>query len=277
MLALIDGDPLLYASCFATEYNVWTHPTLGTFRRQRELENHVKLMFDDDELVDWKSCLTSEKIIEPISHTYRAIDTSITNIIRKTGATDYRIYLKDRGDTFRDRLEYPVKYKGGRQEKPSNFNEAKQYLAGLNNVVLVSGIEVDDALGINQDKTGNTTVICTIDKDLDMIPGLHWDMKNEGMIYHISVVQGEQNFWKQMLTGDRVDNIIGIKGLGPVTADKLINHLRYESLMREVVEEKYKEHFGANWKKMFDANMVLLKILTEPLNGEENASIQKLP
>lgn len=273
MRALIDGDPLLYAACFATEYNVWKHPLLGTFRRQNELKSHAFLMFDDDELVDWKQPLTSEKIIEPISHTYRAIDTSIANIVRKTGATDYRIYLKGEGATFRDRLEYPVKYKGGRPEKPSNFNQAKSYLTSLDRVVLVTGIEVDDALGINQDKTNDTTILCTIDKDLGMVPGLHWDMKNEGMVYKITQTQAEQSFWRQMLTGDKVDNIIGIKGLGPVTADKLINHLKYPDDMREVVIEEYKKFFKQDWKKMFDANSILLRILTEPLDGKENATV----
>ncbi len=33
------------------------------------------------------------------------------------------------------------------------------------------------------------------------------------------------SFYKQILTGDAADNIIGLQGIGPVKADKLLNEL----------------------------------------------------
>jgi hypothetical protein len=57
------------------------------------------------------------------------------------------------------------------------------------------------------------TIICTIDKDLDMIPGLHYNFgpkrKLDG-IYDIEDPHGLRLFYKQMFTGDASDNIPGL-------------------------------------------------------------------
>ncbi len=266
MRALIDGDPVLYAACYATEYNTWFHPDLGTFRRQKELQDHLFLFFDDDDLVDWKTHIAPIKVTEPITNTYHAIDGTISSILRKTGATDYTIYLSD-GGNFRNDIEYPVQYKGGRPEKPSNFTDARKYLKGLPNVTLVSGIEVDDALGIQQDKTGYSTCICTIDKDLGMIPGLHFDIKSNDPIYLVNEFDANKAFWKQMLTGDRTDNIIGLKGYGPVTAEKTLSACKNVEDMQMVVQEHYRVMLKDGWEKLYEANKILLWILQEPLNA----------
>ena len=39
----------------------------------------------------------------------------------------------------------------------------------------------------------------------------------------VSAKEGEYFFYKQMITGDKVDNIIGIRGLGEKKASKLLD------------------------------------------------------
>ena len=61
------------------------------------------------------------------------------------------------------------------------------------------------------------TVICTVDKDLDQIPGKHFNfITNEH--YEVTPEQGLQFFYKQILMGDSTDDIPGLKGIGGVKA-----------------------------------------------------------
>jgi len=46
-------------------------------------------------------------------------------------------------------------------------------------------------------------------------------------------------FYKQILTGDAADNIMGINGIGPVKADKLLAEAKDENEMYSICLEQY--------------------------------------
>jgi hypothetical protein len=125
----------------------------------------------------------------------------------------------------------------------------KEYLVTEWGAEVTDGYEADDAMGIHQDKdsTSLQTTICTIDKDLDMIPGLHysWPIVRGGLIvrearlYKVSDIEGLRSFYRSILVGDRTDNIIGIEGIGKVKAAKMIDHLETEEEMFDRVAELY--------------------------------------
>jgi 5'-3' exonuclease len=71
-----------------------------------------------------------------------------------------------------------------------------------------------DAAGINR-------VVVSIDKDLHCIAGTHFNPKTKA-IEQISEEWANYFYWKQLLMGDSVDNIPGIKGTGPKTAEKIL-------------------------------------------------------
>lgn len=280
MKALLDGDVILYRSCFATEYNTYSHPAVGTLRYKKDLIQSLSTNFDDDDPTANPELITSNKVTEPITFTYQCIDSCISTILRNTGCTDYTIFLEGEGEKFRKKLDYPVVYKGNRPPKPSNYQEAKRYLSGLKNVTVVTGpYEVDDLLGIEATKNPSRTVICSVDKDLKMIPCHHYDI-DKVKLTTVSELDSIKAFWKQMLMGDRVDNIIGIRGIGPVKADKIIDELDWPSEIRlgyriadpdlastnaQVIKSYYDKEFGDNSDKMFKANAQLLWIRRLPL------------
>lgn len=93
------------------------------------------------------------------------------------------------------------------------------------------GDEADDALGIAQCQAGcgEDTIICSIDKDLDGIPGWHYNFsknrKADGT-YIVSEVNANRFFYKQILSGDSTDNIPGMfRKLGKKATSRYTNPL----------------------------------------------------
>jgi 5'-3' exonuclease len=173
------------------------------------------------------------------------LNKHISDIRDATQCSQYQIYLSG-SDNFRKDLD--PSYKAQRVlEKPQYFLEARDYLVRSKGAIVSKGCEADDLLGVNQ--TDNT-VICSIDKDLLQIPGRHysWPIKHgekvvrEAMHRKTTYIEGLKLFYKQMLTGDTVDNIKCINGCGPKTAAKLIDTLESEDDMIAVVHQLYEEN-----------------------------------
>jgi 5'-3' exonuclease len=61
-----------------------------------------------------------------------------------------------------------------------------------------------------------------------------------------------------MLTGDSVDNIHGIKGIGAVKAGKLLDSCESEQEMVDVVWSQYQAHFGDDALSRMEENTGLL-------------------
>jgi DNA polymerase-1 len=178
------------------------------------------------------------------------------SILDTTSADTFRVFLSG-SNNFRHEI-YP-EYKANRKDMvdPKWRKLCKEYLVTEWDAEVTDGYEADDALGINQDTKGTweqgehspmyNTIICTIDKDLDMIPGMHYSwpivrggaIVREGKIYEVSKIEGIRSFYRSMLVGDRTDNIFGVDGIGKVKAAKEINHLETEEEMFDRVAELY--------------------------------------
>jgi hypothetical protein len=152
----------------------------------------------------------------------------------------YQGYLTGKGN-FRFDVAKTLPYKGNRTApKPVHYALLREYLVKGWDFHMVEGQEADDAIGIDAysyQSTGDYCIV-SIDKDLDMIRGWHLNfVKNER--YFIDESQTLKHFYKQILTGDRVDNIAGIKGIGTVKADKLLADTTTEDEMYAAVLKAY--------------------------------------
>jgi 5'-3' exonuclease len=159
----------------------------------------------------------------------------LRGIMEALQTTDYKAFLTatDKSN-FRYDI-YPAYKEGRKAEKPTHYHRLRDYLLETHGAELVLDQEADDALGIAQTPE---TCIVTIDKDLDQIPGKHYNFVKKDF-YEVTPDQGLRYFYEQLLMGDRIDNIPGIYGIGPVNAKRIIAPCKDERDMYEVVLREY--------------------------------------
>lgn len=257
-IALVDGDILCFKACFSAEYSTYTLVQEGvTFRYKKEVDGYIKWNYDGDEAETLT--VTVNKIVEPIGKAVLALEQIIKSILNHTGAPEYEVYISGE-DNFRKKIEYPVVYKGNRVEpKPHYYHEMRKYLIELHDAIVVDGMESDDMLSIRQRELKGESIICSIDKDLKQVPGYHFNIDTKEIV-KINALEGFRSFGKQMLMGDRTDNIIGLTGYGEVKATKTLADLKSEEEIYEAVKNAYKESLGDDWSKLFQANMSLIML-----------------
>ncbi len=150
---------------------------------------------------------------------------------------EHEAFLTGTGN-FRYDVAVTKPYKGNRTgEKPEHWQLLREHAVKEWGFVIVDGIEADDAIGILATKHPDS-VILTIDKDLDMIPGKHYNFVKK-LWYDISPVAAIYNFYRQLLTGDRTDNIPGLTGIGPKRADKILDGCVTEEELYNACLEAY--------------------------------------
>lgn len=231
----------------------------------------------DMDLVVFRSAASAEQ--DPFGIAVYRAEELLDNILTKVGATEYKAYISS--DTNFRKSIYP-EYKANRSAvKPIHLLALKDYaLNKMGAVVCPEGLEADDMLGIDQDKLGDhTTTICTLDKDLLQIPGLHfsWEISGAGWSrpdtwIEQSELEGYRLFYQQAIKGDPTDNIKGIKGKGKVFAEKALKDCTSELEMFNVVrdlysnDDEFKMNAGCVWI-LRDHGMTFEEKFKELTNG----------
>lgn len=247
MIALIDGDVLVYSVGFSVEkkryeiVDALTGEVVRAFPYSKDMWEYVSVQ-PQEVLDEWD--IEVRKEVEPISHCYQNLKQLLSSIMEKTGATEYRIYLSG-PNNFRTAIATIAEYKGNRDpdNKPVYFKELRSKLIEDHNAVITDGEEADDALGIAQCAAPpGTTVIVSKDKDLRMIPGKHLNLNN-GELLEVDEWSGLVWFYTQILTGDQVDNIKGCPGIGPKKAEKILAGCKTEKELLAACLQEYNKHY----------------------------------
>ena len=176
---------------------------------------------------------------EPESIAIARCGEFLENLILFNGFEDYQGFLTG-GNNFRHEIAKTAPYKGNRKAaKPQHYDILRDYMQKAWDFEMIQDQEADDAIGIAAYALEiGEYCICTIDKDLDMIRGDHFNFTKDHR-YFITEEEGIRNFYKQILTGDRVDNVIGIKGIGAVKAERILKECKDENEMYLAVLEAY--------------------------------------
>jgi hypothetical protein len=197
----------------------------------------MKALIDGDILV-YRIGFASEN--EPESIAMARCSEFIEDLILFNGFGKYQGYLTGKTN-FRNEIAVTAPYKGNRKSaKPKHYQLLRDYMESAWAFIMIEDQEADDAIGIAAyEMEVGEYCICSIDKDLDMLRGDHYNFVKDER-YFITEEEGIKNFYKQLLMGDRVDNIVGIKGIGSVKAERLLKECKNENEMYLAVLEAYK-------------------------------------
>jgi hypothetical protein len=163
------------------------------------------------------------------------------DLVMKPWVTDYKGFLTG-SNNYRKEIAVTAPYKGNRvQERPVHYQLVRDYLVSAWGCEVIDGQEADDAIGIaaySYNDDDEAYIIMSIDKDLDMIRGWHYNFTKD-LKYFVQEDETLRTFYTQVLTGDRVDNIPGLKGVGPKKAEKILKDCVSEQDMYQAVLKAY--------------------------------------
>ena len=143
---------------------------------------------------------------DPVEYALKSTRSACEQIMRDVGASRLHVYLTGAGN-YREQVVDDYKANRRDTDKPIHYKAIKQYMIDTLDAILIEGEEADDALGYNAVQYGHG--IATLDKDLDGVPGLHYNWRKKSM-YYVSPEDADRFFYTQMLTGDSTDNIPGL-------------------------------------------------------------------
>lgn len=237
MKLLIDADSLIYKAGCANEtreYLVQDQETgivLDSFQYKAEAVAYVQ----DDPGME----IVFTKRAGELGHSLGNMKRLIEEIRDGVRHTSFQLYI---GGTGNFRYELYPEYKGTRDpmSRPIHEQELREYMI-RRGAEVVHGEEADDRVSYLCCADPECSTIVGIDKDLWGTPGWHYN-PDKKVLEEISLEQANYHFWHQMLTGDPSDNIPCLKGVGPKTADKLLQDIPpWCSNLADVVFSKYQE------------------------------------
>lgn len=188
-------------------------------------------------------------------------------------------------NTFRAHIAVEKEYKGTRKDDPSFYEGKIEDMAETVRVVMNShptlifnDLEADDILCFLQTKD---TFIYSNDKDLKQIPGTHYDFDKRNLV-DISEEEAFRNLCYQMIVGDTVDCIPGLRGYGPKKAQAIMDKTLTKQLLNRILIEyqivngltagtdafvetwnlvKLRINRGTHFKKKYESAFNLLEII----------------
>ena len=217
----------------------------------------------------------------------------LLRVIKEKNPRFMAIAFDVKGPTFRHKI-FPD-YKANRPPMPKDLAPQIPYakkIVQANGILCLemAGVEADDVIATaarSFEKIGRPVVVVSGDKDLLQLVSdtvTFWDPMNDRTMtpqavhdkYNVPPAKLLDLF---SLIGDKSDNVPGVPGVGPKTAEKLINE--YGSLenlfdnLAKISKKKLKENLTANREQAFFSRELIL--LKEDLNIPTSLESYQLP
>ena len=182
---------------------------------------------------------------DPVENALHSVKLMVQSIIDGAGGGPYTIFISG-SDNFRHKVSPTYKANRVGMRRPYHLKACQQYLVKHFGAIIVNGVEADDSIGIaHYAAQKDTTIIASLDKDLDMLSGFHyrWAFRgNPDKIYYQSELDSIRCFSKQLITGDSTDHIEGLSEKAPKSRTyktEPLDHMDNEDDMATYVYEGY--------------------------------------
>lgn len=180
------------------------------------------------------------------------MDAFINEVMEDLDLYDMEMFLSGKSN-FRNDVAVTAPYKGNRKgEKPRHHPMLRDYLIEKYDSVVSDNQEADDDIAIRATELGDDSIIVSLDKDFDQVQGWHYNFVKKDK-YYVTHEEGLLNFYCQFLEGDRIDNIIGAKGIGKVKARKLLEGKTEEEMFDICVDK-----LGSEERAIENGNLLFL-------------------
>jgi len=200
-----------------------------------------KVLIDGD-IIAYRAAFSTEQM--GLSDTKAKVDDLIEFILDKTVlfpeiGLDYVVYLTGKGN-FRHDIAKSHVYKGNRKsvQKPRHLQTARDHMESKYQAIISQGEEADDLIAMEAAKLDYKACVASIDKDMLQIPCWHFNIVR-GDYLKVEPFGGIKFFYKQILTGDRADNIVGLWKVGEVKASKILDGADTEDELWDRVIKAY--------------------------------------
>tara|TARA_B110000908_G_scaffold41412_1_gene50353 strand:- start:338 stop:1120 length:783 start_codon:yes stop_codon:yes gene_type:complete len=204
-----------------------------------------KVFIDADSII-YRIAVTTDSVTQAKS----AFDKALGGIMRDTGGVKGYVAVKGKGNF---RYDIAEDYKAQRAStkidpKITERRNAITEYAWANDCFKSDNCEADDICCIWAQEAmdaGDHYLIAHIDKDLNGCPGWHYNF-NKKEFYFMGEEEAHKFFCLQLLTGDSTDHIMGLKGIGPKKAEKLLEGVPHEQLL-DTVRNAWRDHHPRDW------------------------------
>ena len=192
MVALIDADIVAYRAASVSEEDIdWQDGSYGKTLSSQQAKDSARHIIQD-----WMN---------------KAQQTSVA--LCWTSADNFR-------------KEIDPNYKANRSgERPDWLKEVTEWLKVNYHSYSVNRLEADDVMSIYH-TAGTNSVIVSIDKDMQTVPGMVFNPDKDRRPRRITVGQADRFWMLQTLMGDRADGIKGIPRVGPKKAEAILASTR---------------------------------------------------
>lgn len=265
MLGLVDGDVFAHKCCKSR------FKKASTVQGYTDIHTIVPNRFEHN--------FTQDEDRQYLEQSWKTFQEQLDEALEACFASEYLMAMKS-SVNYRDEI-YPITwaegtdktrdkpiwgYKANRWKPPA---ESNKFVPTIRKLAIHEGLaieaygrEADDYLRIwalQAERANEPYVVISVDKDLDCIPGKHYNI-TERRLYDVSKRDALRFSYQQLLSGDGVDNIPGVLGLGPIKSAKLMYNLHEEEEFQEVVVEMYMSVYEDGWYEMLLSNGKLLHI-----------------
>lgn len=188
MTLIVDADWLVHSACAACEVDIRWDEWINTLHlEQADVKDFITMR-----LAYWQDLVG---------------DTSVVMCF-----SDY--------PTFRHDLHQEYKANRIGKRKPLGMRDIRQWVEQSYECRTCVGLEADDVMGLlATNGSYKDPIVVSIDKDMRTVP---CSLLSKDELETVSLMDANRAWMKQALMGDTADNYSGLKGYGPVTAEKTL-------------------------------------------------------